>query len=256
MGLEIKRAIMVPFTGEDWGIKLLIGILCYLAIPLVYVLTLKIPILALLIIFLSLTPMGFYLLSAHNELNNITPILPEWDLLKCWLIIGKSIILGFGYLILMLPVILTLVFSGIANKGLIIPIVIVGLIFFILIAPFTIFYSMMFLKDLKIVDAFRFPTIFKLYKAGFGGAYKIMFISFGITIALALILSIPILIIGFPYYKILADLAGETLNQKELIKVLSESGQSIIVFIGSLINYNLNAQFFKLIWAKVQENPQ
>jgi Protein of unknown function (DUF4013) len=83
MNLDIKRAILSPFSDSKWYVKLAIPFLWHIANSLYFhfhkilVQDLTFLQLALLLPFLLILP-GFYLNFVHNEIHNIKPLLPNW----------------------------------------------------------------------------------------------------------------------------------------------------------------------------------
>lgn len=77
MQLDFKRAILLPFKGKDWLLRLIIlGALSISIVGSEY----NINNVNLIIIILAPLLLGYYCQFAHNEFNNIFPSLPSWKL--------------------------------------------------------------------------------------------------------------------------------------------------------------------------------
>lgn len=78
--LDIKKAILLPFSGKDWFLRLIVlSVLC-LGVSNVYC---KFDInnfIMTILIFLLLIFFGYFCQFAYNKFNNITPCLPSWKL--------------------------------------------------------------------------------------------------------------------------------------------------------------------------------
>lgn len=80
--LDFKKAILLPFSGKDWFLRLIV--LSVLSFPLTsgYCKSLNLNIDEVILIFFLLLVifLGYFWQFAHNEINNISPSLPSWKL--------------------------------------------------------------------------------------------------------------------------------------------------------------------------------
>lgn len=174
MNLDIKKAICSPFSDTRWYIKCAVPIFFFLISGLQFPLY-KISHFNLFIInYTILLPAwfiiaGFVIQFAHNEIHNITPLLPEWkEHLKKFLKIG---IVFWGVLLIYLIPILLISFLYINATGKIFSMInltdfnikIVLMLFPIaMIFPFISFLATVYSDNFRFKDSFNITKIFKL----------------------------------------------------------------------------------------------
>lgn len=78
--LDFKKAILLPFSGKDWVLRLIV--LSVLSLPGTnfYCKSFHVDNLNLIILFLFILFLGYFCQFAHNEFNNVSPSLPSWKL--------------------------------------------------------------------------------------------------------------------------------------------------------------------------------
>lgn len=77
MKLDFKRAILLPFSGKDWFLRIIVlGALSVSIMGSEYYINNA----NLTMIFLAPLLIGYYCQFAHNEFNNIFPSLPSWKI--------------------------------------------------------------------------------------------------------------------------------------------------------------------------------
>ena len=80
MQLDFKKAILLPFSGKDWLIRLIVlSLLSFFGI-IFYSQPSNIENFAIILVLFFIIFLGYFWQFAHNEINNIYPSLPSWKL--------------------------------------------------------------------------------------------------------------------------------------------------------------------------------
>lgn len=124
MQLDIKKAILLPFSGKDWLIRLIVlSLLSFFGI-IFYSQPSNIENFAIIFVLFFIIFSGYFWQFAHNEINNIYPSLPSWklDVIKYF---KQGFICSFNIFAYLVPVALYLCLLSyllnIATKSLINP---------------------------------------------------------------------------------------------------------------------------------------
>lgn len=159
--LDFKKAILLPFSGKDWILRLVVLIM--LSVSGISFPNKNIHSIMIILTFLTILFLGYFSQFAHNKFNNVFPALPDWRLdfikyfkqgLVCF--IGSmiyTIIFGYGawYIVLLAEKFNINYFENLYK------------IFELLSVTFvTFFVTCIFAERFKFIDMFNFKKIFRI----------------------------------------------------------------------------------------------
>jgi hypothetical protein len=175
---DMKKALTVPFSDEQWGKKIGIATLLYLP---AFIASLqfseKHPVTGFFYTIATFIITGYAVLAANKEINDEQIILPEWDFVSCIFNSFKLWLINMVWGIILMPLWGLLFFISIFNPAFIIIAIIFGIPLAILCVLVLNISQSLFLEKLKLQDAFYFEEIIKIIRSH-SGKYLFYIITF------------------------------------------------------------------------------
>lgn len=168
MAIGFKKAFILPFNDEKWTHKT--GVCFLLLVPGLIssmALGVKNPLTVFSYFILASLIGGYIISSAHNEVNSIEPVLPDWDFAQAAINTLKSWVINLAYTLILIPALLILFAIASVDKSYIIISAILAIPFFIAYFLFVNVAFTLFYENLEIGSAFYFKKILQLLKVGY-----------------------------------------------------------------------------------------
>lgn len=249
MEFKILDACKLPFTGRRWFLSLLIGMGLGFIAPLLAPVNGKNIITALIALLIIGFSNAYISITIHNELNNKPRLMPDWDIVKGFIVFCKTFVVNLAYIIVLFPLMFALIYFSFTHRDLVAFVIILAIVIGIFLLPFIYYAQTSFLKEFKIGAAFNFPQIVKLYKAGFGYWYAATGFSILLGIGFGIVYGIFLIIVYLPFG---ISLINSGHFSPDFTKVLQPSFDGAFRFLLTIIFSNIYAQGFKMAENKLQ----
>ena len=234
MTISFKKALTLPFKDENWINKT--GVCALMLIPgLISSISLGAghPLSFLAYFIMASLIGGYAVISAHNEINDIQPTMPDWDFAAAAITTLKGWVISLAYSLILLPIIFILLGIAMVDRSYI-------AISIVLAVPVLIFYGFLtnigaslFYENLEIGSAFYFKKILQILKVGY------------LDYIVATLLSVAI---GFIYGFAAGILMALTKTINANIGVYAQNVANVLIVICCV---NLIAQAYKEARAKL-----
>ena len=238
MEISFKKALIAPFSDENWLSKVGIGVALFIpALMASLAFGEKNWTVALLSFIAAFFMGGYSWVVMHNEINNIENELPSWDVIKIAYLALQGLVISLGYVLISVPIILVFTALMFSSKSLLVIFATIGaiiaILWYLILLPIA---QTLFAKDFEITEAFNFQKVIAIVKNSWKYYLLAIFYSFLIAIIFAFSFGILSAIIG--------------VFNKSLAEFIMQISQILII----IANANLYGQTFKKATENIEKN--
>lgn len=165
MSIDFKKAITVPFSDSQWPKKLGIAVLLLLpALVSSIIAGSKHPLVGIFSFIAGFIVAGYALLAGQNQIKGVSPLLPEWDFVKAFIVAIKSSVINIAYILMLLPIVVIIIAVTAAVPTFSLLSVILGIIISVLAVIIISIALSLYIEDFELAQAFNFKKILSIFK--------------------------------------------------------------------------------------------
>lgn len=227
MKLDLKKALGVPFSEDDWAVKLGVAALIFLP-GLISDLNIgeKSWITSGLYLVATFIITGYAIVAAHFEVRNSQISLPDWDVGDCIIQSLKLWVVSTAWILMFIPIIIILGLLSAIAPGLIIAVILLGIPFVITFALVLNIAESFFLDELILKDAFDFRRIFHFLKTHYGKYLLYIFLLIAVVILYGIITGVVAGITAMILNKAVANYVANVISILVLLTTMNMLAQT------------------------------